>query len=150
MAISLKEFIEKLKELEKEVEQEIPKILDVVALDGIALLEIRLRSKGIEGAEYSPAYREFKLHKQGAEAVRVVNLSLSNRMLTNLDVIDRSISGTAFHSGIGNTTTEEINKMEANIKRYGDEFLNMTKEEQIKLNATAQDLFDKIIKKHFP
>lgn len=152
MDLSLEELINKLKLLEVELNKEIPNILDIIAHDGVALMNKRLEEKGVEGAEYSPEYRDFKLKKQGSDAVRVVNLRFSNQMLNNLQVIDRSVvGGTEFHAGVGNTTDENVDKMEANVKRYNNgKFLEMTKEEEAILNKTATELFDQVIKRIFP
>ncbi len=148
--MSIEEFIEKLKELEKTLEEKVPDIMDLVANDGIGLLVKRIQTEGIKGAEYSEGYREFKSRKQGADAVKFVNLTYKDRMLNNLKIVSKKNSNGEYRSGMGNDIQEEEDKFEFNILRYGDDFLNYTPDEKEALDEVAQVEIQKIISKIFP
>lgn len=135
MAFNYNEFGKKLELLFENIAKAIPEITQTNALTAKALLVHRIREQGLTAEEtafpvYSKAYKKRK-QKEGHD-VGFTNLSNTNRMLNNLQIVATGRDSGGYFVDINAKSEEEVAKLGYNEDHYHN-ILGMTKKEEVLL-----------------
>jgi hypothetical protein len=143
LSVTLDALIARLTLLEKEVQEEVVREMERVAIDGIAIVTQRVSETGkdADGRAFKPYTKRYELYKRGAiggiknesakkRAARkttaatadkpvgkyqgFVDFTLTSRMLTNITIIERRNSNGRAVVVAGGNSEETRGKMEGN------------------------------------
>src|SRR5690349_13523357 len=125
-------FIAGLDEFAQAIANSIPNSLQVVANDGVALIQERLQEKGLNSDEqelpaYTLGYKKYK-EKVGKYTGKT-NLTLSGSMLHDLKVTSTGLDGNQYRVTVGFVSELNNKKASGNSEHYGD-ILKVSKNEE--------------------
>lgn len=144
--MNLQQFTEALKKAADAVRAEAPNIVRRAGMDALAVVERRIKEKGIEGEKYKSkgkaayfqggaktgAFKNYATHGK-------VDLTLTNRMWNGTSVLGVvEVRDGVFQAQIGGTDDEVDTKIIANMKRFGD-FLQPNEQETAEIQEDMQE-----------
>lgn len=153
--MNLQQFSQALRNAADAVRAEAPNIVRRAGMDALAVVERRIKEKGIEGERYKSkgkaayfqggaktgAFKNYATHGK-------VDLTLTNRMWNGTSVLGVvEVRNNVFQAQIGGTDQEVDTKITANRKRFGD-FLQPTEQEEAEITEDMQGEVLDVIRRH--
>ena len=143
--MNLQQFQQSLRNAAEAVRDEAPNIVRRAGMDALAVVERRIKEKGIEGERYKSkgkaayfqggkgtgAFKNYATHGK-------VDLTLTNRMWNGTAVLGVvQLRENVFQAQIGGTDAEVDAKIIANVKRFGN-FLEPNEQETAEIQEDMQ------------
>lgn len=148
-ALDIDQFTASFQKLFQDIAEAIPNITQKSALTSVALLKLRIREQGLNAEEtaFPPYSEKYKKRKEAAGVYTgKTNLSFTNRMLNNLQVVETGRDQLGYFADVSAKNEEEQAKLQHNEDRYGN-ILGLTAKEQQALAADYDQELQEIIDK---
>ncbi len=111
-----------------------------VAVSSLSLVKSRIQTQGLEGETYSTFYARSKEFKRQGKSKSRVDLTLSGRMMKEIQVTEVRIVNGIIKVKAG--VRSETKKFKENQKRYGN-FLSLNAEEKLILGNSFRKIYER-------
>lgn len=145
--LNIDQFNNGINAMLRDIADNVPNIVQVIAVDAKALVRNRIQEKGLNAEEqelagYSPAYKKRK--QKAGKDVGFTNLTFSGDMFRKIDIVEAGQRGSEYVVTIGGKDKLSEDKVEWNSERYGD-IMDVSDEEEKLLAQSVDDQIQNII-----